>query len=160
MILFRELSSLAPRPFPPPVFDRILRFCIQYDQKPEAGTAWEREATNCPSILCYVPNTCILGTRPFMPHKNGFCCKLELVRANRWAESVFVLRYSCNLSAVGCSPWSGTVRPVSLIAVVPTVPIGEISSICFPWATGTQFLPCCISVQADAFMPASLVVIP
>ena len=31
--------------------------------------------------------------------KNGSCCKLELVRT----KSVFVLPYSCYLSAVGCS---------------------------------------------------------
>ena len=35
-----ELLSLVPRPFPPPVFDRILYAVC--DQKLEAGTAWER----------------------------------------------------------------------------------------------------------------------
>ena len=47
----------------------------------------------------YVPNPCILGTRTVLPFKNGYCCKLELIRA----KSVLVLRYSCYLSAVGCS---------------------------------------------------------
>ena len=52
-----------------------------------------------PSRLFHVPNPCILGTRPFLPCKNGSCCKLELVGT----KSVFVLCYSCYLSAVGCS---------------------------------------------------------
>jgi len=58
-----------------------------------------RERVKCTSVLFYVPNPCILGTRPVLPRKNGSSCKLELVRT----KSVFVLPYSCYLSAVGCS---------------------------------------------------------
>jgi len=43
--------------------------------------------------------SCVLETRPVLPCRNGYFCKLELVRA----KSVLVLRYSCNFSAVGCS---------------------------------------------------------
>ena len=32
-----------------------------------------------PKYTFYVPNPCILGTRPVLPCKNGSCCKLELV---------------------------------------------------------------------------------
>ena len=57
-----------------------------------------------------------LGNQTSLTCKNGYCCKLELVRA----KSVLVLRYSCN------SLWrwlltGGTVIPVSLIGVGPTV---------------------------------------
>ena len=52
-----------------------------------------------PSILFYVPNPCILGTRPVLPCKNGSCCMLELVGT----KSVLVLRYSWYLSAVSSS---------------------------------------------------------
>ena len=37
-----KLLSLVPRPFPLPVFDRILYGKTVCDQKLEAGTAWER----------------------------------------------------------------------------------------------------------------------
>ena len=57
------------------------------------------ERVKCTSVLFYVPNPCILGTRPVLPCTNGSCYKLELVRT----KSVFVLPYSCYLSAVGCS---------------------------------------------------------
>ena len=49
-----------------------------------------------PSFPKYVPNPYILGTKPVLPCKNG---KLKLIGA----KSVLVLRYSCILSAVGCS---------------------------------------------------------
>ena len=52
-----------------------------------------------PKYTFYVPNPCILGTRPVLPCKNGSCCKLELVGT----KSVFVLCYSRYLSVVGCS---------------------------------------------------------
>ena len=58
----------------------------------------------------------------------------------------------------------GTVIPVSLIAVVPTVFEKSVflrisrCSICFPWAP-TQFVHCCLAATR-AFMPASLIVIP
>ena len=52
-----------------------------------------------PKYAFYVPNPCILGTRPVLPCKNGSCCKLELVGT----KSVFVLCYSRYLSVVGCS---------------------------------------------------------
>ena len=40
--MVRGHVSLIPRPFPPPVFDRILYAETVCDQKLEAGTAWER----------------------------------------------------------------------------------------------------------------------
>ena len=57
------------------------------------------ERPRLPSYTFYVPNPCILGTRPVLPYKNGSCCKLALVGT----KSVFVLCYSRYLSAVGCS---------------------------------------------------------
>ena len=52
-----------------------------------------------PKYIFYVPNPCILGTRPVLPCKSSSCCKLELVGT----KSVFVLCYSGYLSVVGCS---------------------------------------------------------
>ena len=52
-----------------------------------------------PKYTFYVPNLCILGTRPILPCKNGSCCKLELVGT----KNVFVLCYSRYLSVVSCS---------------------------------------------------------
>ena len=46
-----------------------------------------------------IANPCVLGTRPVLPCKNGYFCKLELVRA----KSMLVFQYSCNFSGVGCS---------------------------------------------------------
>ena len=34
----------------------------------------------CCILLFYIPNPCILGTRPVSPCRNGYCCKLELVK--------------------------------------------------------------------------------
>ena len=69
-----------------------------------------------PSILSTFPcNRCILGTRPVLPCTNGSCCKLEFVGT----KSVFLMLLSlfvCRRLLTG-----GTVIPVSLIAVVPTV---------------------------------------
>ena len=56
-------------------------------------------ASYFPNYVFYIPIPCVLGTRPVLPSKNGYCCKLELARA----KSVLVLWYSCNFSAVGCS---------------------------------------------------------
>ena len=56
-------------------------------------------ASYFPNYVFYVPNPCVLGTRPVLKCKNGYCCKLELARA----KSVLVSRYTCNFSAVGCS---------------------------------------------------------
>ena len=54
------------------------------------------------SSYFYVPNLCILGTRPVLPCENGSCCKLELIGT----KSVFVLRYSCYLSVLVAHRWN------------------------------------------------------
>ena len=64
----------------------------------------------------YIPNPCILGTRPVLPCKNVSRGMLELVGT----KSVFVLWYSCYLSSVGCSQVELSYQ-LSWIAVVPTV---------------------------------------
>ena len=38
-------------------------------------------ASYFPNYVFYVPNPCVLGTRPVLPCKNRYFCKLELVRA-------------------------------------------------------------------------------
>ena len=90
-----------------------------------------------------------------LPCKNGYCCKLELVRA----KSILVLQYSCNFSAVG-----GTVIHIRSIAVVPTVlekfmfyEYLNVASVSL--GILMQFVHCCL-VTAKAFMPASVRVIP
>ena len=57
-----------------------------------------RHASYFSNYIFYVPNLCVLGTRPVLLYKNGYFCKLELVRA----KSVY-FRYSCNFSGVGWS---------------------------------------------------------
>ena len=60
----------------------------------------------------------------------------------------------------------GTVIPVSLIAVVPTVQeksvfYGYLTAASVSVGLPTQFVHCClVSLTARAFMPASLIVIP
>ena len=76
-----QMSSLVPWPLP-----LSSLWLLELDRSQKLG-GWGE----CISVLFYVPNPCILGTRPVLPCKNGSCCKLELVRT----KSVFVLPYSC-----------------------------------------------------------------
>ena len=104
-----------------------------------------------PCILFYVPNPCILGTRPVPPCKNGSCCMLELVGQR-----------ACLSYATVCH-WLLTVIPVSLITVVPTI---LEKSVFYRYLTAapvslwlpTQFVHCCL-VTARPFMPGGLIVI-
>ena len=110
-----------------------------------------------PKYTFYVPNPCILGTRPVLPCTNASCCKLV------GTKSVFDLCYSRYLSVVGCSS-GGTFIPVSLIAVVPTVLeksafYGYLAVASVSLGLPTQFVHCCLAATR-AFMPASLIVIP
>ena len=89
-----------------------------------------------PKYTFYVPNPCILGARPVLPCKNGSSCKLT----------------------------GGTVIPVSLIAVVPTILkksvfCGYLAVASVSLGLPTQFVRCCLAATR-AFMPASLIVIP
>ena len=115
-----------------------------------------------PKYSFYVPNPCILGTRPVLPCKNGCCCKLELVepRACLSYGTVAIClpwvahRWNCHTSKFGscCAYRSGEIRVLRI----------SHCCICFPWATHTvrsQFAHSCL-VTARAFMPASLIVIP
>ena len=86
-----------------------------------------------PSFPKYVPNPCILGTRPVLP---WLLLWAEVVRSKERVSLMVQLQFVCRWLLRG-----GTLIPVILIAVVPTV-FGEIrvlrisySSICFPSAT-------------------------
>ena len=60
-----------------------------------------------PKYTFYVPNPCILGTRPILPCKNGYCCKLEWQRACQvclMVQSLFICRWLLT---------GGTVIPVA-----------------------------------------------
>ena len=107
--------------------------------------------------IFYVPNPCILGTRPVLPCKNGSC-----VRVSRNKERVCFmvnLLFICRWLLTG-----GIVIPLSLIAVVPTVLeksvfYGYLTAASVSLGLPTQFVHCC-SVTTRGFMPASLIVIP
>ena len=111
-----------------------------------------------PKYTFYVSYLYILGTRPVLPCKNGSCCKLELLDKERVClvvQSLFVCRWLLT---------GETVKPVSLIALVPTVHEKSVFYGYLPVASvslglPTQFMHCCL-VTARAFMPASLIVIP
>ena len=85
-----------------------------------------------PKYTFYVPNPCILGTRPVLPCKNGSCCKLELVGT----KSVFALRYSLYLSVVGCSQ----VELSYQYRAGATSPVGQVS-------TGPLFSPSALTAD-------------
>ena len=57
------------------------------------------------NYVFYIPNPCVLGTRPVLPCKNCYCCKLELVRA-RSMLGLQSLQFICH--------WLLTVASVSL----------------------------------------------
>ena len=65
--------------------------------------------------ILYIPNPWVLGTRPVLPCKNGYCCKLELVRAN----SMLVSQYIAIYLPLVAHRWN--CYTLSLIAVAPTI---------------------------------------
>ena len=79
-------------------------------------------------------------------NKERVCLRVQLLFVCRWLVT------------------GGTVTPVSLIAVVPTVLeksmfYGYLTAASVSLGLPTQFVHCCL-VTARAFMPASLIVIP
>ena len=113
-----------------------------------------------PKYVFYIPNPCMVVTRAVMPCKNGYCCKLELARAKSMLVLCKVqLQLICHSLLTG-----GTVVPVRLIAVVPTVLEKSVfykylSVACVFLGLPIQFVHCCL-VATRAYMPASLTVIP
>ena len=112
-----------------------------------------------PNQLFYVPNPCILGTRPVLPCKNGSCCMLyawvggnkERVYLTVQCLPLVVRRCNCRTSKFDsiCAYRSGEIRVLRIShCCIVSVPLG----------LPTQFLHCCL-VKARAFMAASLIVI-
>ena len=114
-----------------------------------------------PKKTFYVPNPCILGTRPVIPCKNGSCCKrgckLELVET----KSAFVL---CYLLAVGCSQVELSHQYVWQLLCLPLWrnPYFTDISLLYLFLLGYRhsLFTVVLLVTARAFMPSSLIVIP
>ena len=95
--------SLVPRPFPPPVFDRILYAKTEGDQKLEAGTAWERGYRGyiyslvprpLPDFICEIKSGSGLGTRlPRGLSSDTSCEKSGLIPSLHLSKHVTVMRY-------------------------------------------------------------------
>ena len=107
----------------------------------------------CCILLFYIPNPCILGTRPVSPCRNGYCCKLELVRAKSFlvpiALPLVVHRqnyHTCNFDSC-CAYRSGEIHLYGYSSVAS-------ASFGYWYSLYTVVLEI-----ARAFMPASLVVI-
>ena len=83
-----------------------------------------------PNYVFYIPNPCVLGTRPVLPCKNGYCCKFELARAKSVLVAISLPlvahRWNCHTSKFDtcCAYHSGEIRVLQI-------------SQCFPWATDT-----------------------
>ena len=111
--------------------------------------------SNFPSILSTFPTH--VSWEPVLPCKNG-----KLTRVGRNKERVCLMLQS--LFVCRCLLTGGTVTPVSLTAVVPTVMeksvfYGYLTAGSASLGLPTQFVHCCL-LTARAFMLASLVVIP
>ena len=58
--------------------------------------AWERGYAFCclpsyfPNYVFYVPNPCVLGTRPVLPCRNGYCYKLVVVNGLKYCVTWLV----------------------------------------------------------------------
>ena len=106
-----------------------------------------------PCILFYIPNPCILGTRPVPPCKNGSCCMLELVGCR------VCLCYSTVAICLPLVAHSHTSKFDNCCAFLE-------KSVFYRYLTAapvslwlpTQFVHCCL-VTARPFMPGSLIVI-